>query len=738
MSVSWAAVTGSGISYEVQTREWTSGGTNAYAAPAAGTCASAVTATSCAVTGLTAGTAYDVVVRATKATHFPSDWSAAVTRTAGTPGVPTGVVASASKGGVSVTWTAPTVTGDTPILKAQVRTRVADTDPVQSGDQPGAWTAAVDPVVDADASPARIIGLTVGTEVDAELRVVNTHASSDWVSAGSATPLATTTPGNPRRVSVTSVPGALVLSWDRPADDGGLPLSWDIRAKSNPPSFLLDWRALSPSPAVVSSATHDQARRISHVQILGYSAVACGRQYQFDVRAANSAGNSDFRGTGTHTHQCVPSTPTLSAAAGSGEVTLTASVSSDNHSAVLKWQYQQRSQTDGTWGSWSDWHDLAVTGRSLAQAITGLTQGTLYEFKVRAVNGVGASAASAAASARPMGAKLSMASPALSTGDGQLTVSWPAVSGAAAYEVQSRVTTSGNTNTFATPGAGTCASAVTGTSCTITGLTNMTSYDVQVRATSSTRTSGDWSATVTGIPGEPGVPTGVAASASKGGVSVTWTAPADTGGSAVTGAQVSTSTDGTTWTAAQDPVVDGGTSPARIVGLTPGTEVHVRLRVVTAIGQSDWVQATGTVTPAAITAPGQVRNCVYANTTFTNSENKKQMRVWLRCDHPADDGGVELAFDFRIDVSSDGQTWVSPWLNMATSAAAGTEAQKTHNNTTYDYVWYTDDYSSNTFDCGYGSAWVRLRVTTKQNVSQNPLTGTQLVLDAHHVPTASC
>ena len=73
----------------------------------------------------------------------------------------------------------------------------------------------------------------------------------------------------------------------------------------------------------------------------------------------------------------------------------------------------------------------------------------------------------------------------------QLNVSWDAVTGATGYSVQSRVTTNDNSNSYSTPSAGTCASSVTGTSCTITGLTNGTSYDVQVRATRATNLPSD-------------------------------------------------------------------------------------------------------------------------------------------------------------------------------------------------------------------------------------------------------
>ena len=53
-------------------------------------------------------------------------------------------------------------------------------------------------------------------------------------------------------------------------------------------------------------------------------------------------------------------------------------------------------------------------------------------------------------------------------------------------------------------------------------------------------------------------PEGGTVSAGDGSATVTWTAPGDNGGSAVSGYRIQSSTDGTTWTT---PVADTGTTP---------------------------------------------------------------------------------------------------------------------------------------------------------------------------------
>ncbi len=183
------------------------------------TCTSAGSVTSVNVTGLTASTAY--VFTAYSDSGCSTSVAAAPSFT--TPlASPTGVVASASKGGVSVTWTA------TGVDKAQVRTRTS----AVGGNSAGAWSAAVDPVRDADASPARIIGLTAGTAYDAQLRTVKGTNQSAWVSGGtSITPSATTAPsGKATNVSVNYADNKIWIRFDFPSnlDDGGLALDYQF------------------------------------------------------------------------------------------------------------------------------------------------------------------------------------------------------------------------------------------------------------------------------------------------------------------------------------------------------------------------------------------------------------------------------------------------------------------------------------------------------------------------------
>ena len=91
-----------------------------------------------------------------------------------------------------------------------------------------------------------------------------------------------------------------------------------------------------------------------------------------------------------------PAKPVAAAGAGSGKLTITASVTGDG--TLSNWQYQQKAATDTDFGSWQN---ITSTSTSLSHTVSGLTDGTDYQFKVRAVNATGDGAASDASTAFP-------------------------------------------------------------------------------------------------------------------------------------------------------------------------------------------------------------------------------------------------------------------------------------------------------------------------------------------------
>jgi predicted RNA-binding protein with TRAM domain len=123
--------------------------------------------------------------------------------------------------------------------------------------------------------------------------------------------------------------------------------------------------------------------------------------------------------------------------------------------------------------------------------------------------------------------------------------------------------------------------AVTGTSATITGLTNGTAYQIKIRAVNAAG-DGTESAAVSATPGTtPDAPTNLTATAGDTTITLTWKAPSSNGGFAITNYKYSTN-NGSTYTAF-DPAI-GDTTSATITGLTNGTEYEIKLRAVNALG----------------------------------------------------------------------------------------------------------------------------------------------------------
>jgi hypothetical protein len=181
--------------------------------------------------------------------------------------------------------------------------------------------------------------------------------------------------------------------------------------------------------------------------------------------------------------------------------------------------------------------------------VTGLTNGTSYRLRVAATNSVGTGDYSAVSSAvTPAPGVSAPGAPTIGSataGNASATVRWTAPSatgGSALTGYQVRVVDGSGAQV-----GGLRPAAAGATSLVVTGLTNGTAYRFQVAATNSVGTGGfsALSNAVTpssGTPTVPGAPViGTPAQGAAGGAltaTAKWTPPTSTGGSAITGYQV--------------------------------------------------------------------------------------------------------------------------------------------------------------------------------------------------------
>ena len=224
----------------------------------------------------------------------------------------------------------------------------------------------------------------------------------------------------------------------------------------------------------------------------------------------------------------------------------------DNGADITDYDVQYRDCTNAndltcasnaSWSAWTNRSGETAADTDTSVTLTGLTDGTKHEVRVRAANSVDESAWSPVAAATPAAQKpTAPTAPRLTVANQSLAVSWtaPAANGASItdYDVQYRACTNTSDLTCATNPAwaqdwtdrsGETASD-TDTSVTLDGLTNGTAYQVQVRAANSVGES-SWSAASSEHPSTaPGVPAAPSLTVKDRRLDVSWAAPTSNGG----------------------------------------------------------------------------------------------------------------------------------------------------------------------------------------------------------------
>ena len=170
------------------------------------TCAT-TTATTCTVTGLTNGDQYIFAVSAINAVGVSANDSSNVVRPATAPGAPTITKVAPGTGLVTVTWTAPTATGGTPVASYRV---IAE---------PGAAFCHVP----RGTTSCRISGLRNGTHYTFTMTATNA-AGTSVASLASASVQPRSLPSAPLIVSTSVVGNNVTVRWKAPVSNGGVRL----------------------------------------------------------------------------------------------------------------------------------------------------------------------------------------------------------------------------------------------------------------------------------------------------------------------------------------------------------------------------------------------------------------------------------------------------------------------------------------------------------------------------------
>ena len=238
----------------------------------------------------------------------------------------------------------------------------------------------------------------------------------------------------------------------------------------------------------------------SPVSITG---LANGTSYSIRLRAVNTGGNSAESNAVSVTPFTTPSAPTLlDATPGDGSALIAFSPGDDGGDAITRYEYELDYS-----GSWADFDPV---GTSSPASITGLTNGTSYSIRLRAVNTGGAGAESSPFSVTPFLAPAEPTSLIATVGNTTVSISFtPGADGT--YPITKYQYTTDDGASWTDVSAGGTSSPVT-----INGLTNYTTYSIKLRAYS---TGGGTASTAVSVETKNAAPTITTAySARKSGV----------------------------------------------------------------------------------------------------------------------------------------------------------------------------------------------------------------------------
>ena len=617
--------------------------------------------------GLTAGTRNTLYVQANDGKSPSGGNSAAVdatvpvtvrVRAASAPTGPDRPQASAASGvggQIDVAWAAPYDNG-APVGQYDVRYRPRSHRPA------GAWSGWAHSGTGTGTVLNR--GLATSTDYEVQVRARNSAGAGAWSNSGYALTGSATKPPAPAAPTVRAGNDKIRVSWPLPGD-GGSPLT-SVVLKSQK----------ADGTGTVYTKTLSNTAQVS--DLVPSSAVVNGTPYKVWLTATNAKGTTVGAKSASVTPAVgPPDAPTqlvaLVPAGQYGRIALTWNAPSDNGGAALSgYKLQQRVRTagsDGSWGPWTAVSSVTLDGSSTGAAVRDLLAADEYQWRVAAVNANGDSpwlyeAADAAPQSPLLGTPTvsGAALAAVSGTGGQLSLSWTSAKRNGApivdYDVQYRACTascSAGTPTWGTwtDRAGETAADLPTSPLVISGLTAATKYGVQMRAANGTASAreGAWTTAVTATTNAavaPGAPTEVRADAKNTAAAVTWTAPVDDGGAAISGYTVTaTPTSGSAVTK----TVGGSVRATKMTGLSNSATYSVTVAATNSVG-------TGTAsTPAVTVEPTTVAPDAPTGITAT-AGNAKLTVSWTA---PADNGGSAISgYKAYYRTTGSATAWTTP------------------------------------------------------------------------------
>ena len=347
-SLTWTAPTLSGSTIQSYVVESSSDGGATWTTV---TSAVAREATSYSVTGLTPGAAYSFRVAAQSSAGVGAFSEATPRRAAAlvsvaVPGAPASVTATATIGGVNLSWNLPATDGGLSITDYAVEYQPAG----------GAWTRAIEPA--STTRSVSVTGLVPNTSYLFRVAAVNALGQGAWSTTSTGVTPTATKPAAPTLGTVTAGNGLATISWS--AVTGGSTITGYSLQQSTDAGQT--WATATTSAALATASSSTAGVINTSTGTATVTGLANGLAYSFRLAATNTVGTGDFSKAST------PVTPVSAAV------------------TTMQWDFGT-----GTYGS-------AVTSATPATTTYNLTtddlkNGTRKEITARVKTTVGSTAA---------------------------------------------------------------------------------------------------------------------------------------------------------------------------------------------------------------------------------------------------------------------------------------------------------------------------------------------------------
>ena len=574
----------------------------------------AVTGSTVTISGLSRGTTYAVALRAVNAQGSGASSTQQSVRTGSVPQAPTISSITAADETLSVFF-AEGPNGGSPTTNVEYS--------LNGG---SAW---VTRSPGSTASPLVISNLANGTAYSVKMRAVNTVGDGDASAATSATPR--TTPAAPTIAGVTTPTSGSLTFTITPSTSGGSTITnyqystdrgatWRTRQDGETTSTTLE----------VTTLSADGSTQLSN-----------GTEYCVQIRAVNAVGSGVASADVCSTPRTTPSAPSVSSSdSRDRSAYLEFELGANGGSPITSVEYS----TDGS----LTWQSAGSTRSPLL--IVGLTNGTTYSVRLRAVNSEGVGAATSAVTIVPVTRATAPTLGSVTASDGQVSVTFgaPGSNGGSTISNYEYSLDGGASWTLRSPSS-------TTSPLVISGLTNGTNYGISMRAITDAG-AGSASTVLYGLPvAAPSAPTGVSVTVASQRLSVSFTAPSSNG-SPITNYEYSTN-GGTSWTSAATTA-----TTFDITGLTNGTTYSVRVRAINAIGTGPATDALSR-TPAAV--PGSPIVSTIDNTATLASVATTALSVSFTA---GANNGAEIS-NYEYATSTDAGVTFGSWITRSPASS---------------------------------------------------------------------